>query len=370
MARTKAVYSSRKYQFGKRGMSKAYSGHTSIAAQGGETIPTPLADYFLELIRDSTFLMQEFKHVNMTADTFEIPKMTGKNSAYLIGEGLDMTTEGGSNQSSNSYSRTTWSSITLNAVKLGVLTGYSSELAEDSLISVANMTMIEAVKQMAEAIEQAWIWGDTTGAINSYAAGLPEKGFDGLVHQVPNSSAAPAGWTPVNTSHDNMIDAAQALLTRDHLSAFINKLELVTGSRKMDTMIIPPAIIGRFRDNIEFEDFQSVSHIGKEKAALLRGEVGDFYGVKIVASGFIPQGGQTSPATATGNYVSTAADTMILGYNKEAMLIGDRRALEIKKRHRFYQDVEEVRVLTRLAWETARAEYLAGIFDVKNSAVA
>ena len=31
------------------------------------------------------------------------------------------------------------------------------------------------------------------------------------------------------------------------------------------------------------------------------------------------------------------------------LIVGDRRALEIKKRHRFYQDVEEVRVLTRLA---------------------
>jgi hypothetical protein len=318
MARTKAVYSSKKYQFGKKGIEKeykvdkAYSGHTSIAAQGGETIPTPLADYYLDLLRDSTFLMQEFPHIKMTADTFEIPKLTGKNTAYLIGEGLDMTTEGGADQSSNSYSRTTWSSVTLNAHKLGVLTGYSSELAEDSLISIANMTMLEAVKQMSEAIEQAFIWGDTTGAIVTYTAGQPEKAFDGIIHQVPNSSAAPAGWTPVNTSHDNMVDAAQALLTRDHLSAFINKLELVTGDRKMHTMAIPPAIIGRLRDNVEFEDFQSISHIGG-KAALLRGQVGDFYGVNVVPTGFMPKGGDTTPATATTNFVSTAADTMILG---------------------------------------------------------
>ena len=139
MTRTKAVYSSRKYEFAKKGMSKAYAGHTSTAAQGGETIPTPLADYFLELIRDSTFLLQEFKHIKMTADTFEIPRMTGKNSAYLIGEAKDMTTEGGSDQASDSYSRTTWDSITLEAKKLGVLTGYSSELSEDSLIDVASI---------------------------------------------------------------------------------------------------------------------------------------------------------------------------------------------------------------------------------------
>lgn len=369
MSRVKAVYSSRKYEFGKRGMTKAYSGHTSVAAQGGETIPSPLADYFLELIRDSTFLLQEFKHIKMSADSFEIPRMTGKNSAYIIGEGKDMVTEGGSDQSSNSYSRTTWDSITLNAKKLGVLTGYSSELAEDSLIDVASMTMLEAVKQMGEAIEQAFIWGDTTGAIISYAAGLPEKAWDGLIHQTPSSSNAPAGWTPVNSSVDNIVDAAQSLLTRDIVSDFINRLELVTGNRKMDTMVIPPALIGRFRDNVEFEDFQGIQHIGN-KAALLRGQVGDFYNVKIVPSGFIPKGGDTSPATATGNYVSDATDTLVLGYNKEAMLIGDRRSLEIKKRHRFYQDVEEVRLLNRLALETQREQYLALIGDVKNSAIA
>jgi len=372
MARPKAVYSSRKYEFGKKGMSKAYSGHTSVAAQGGETIPTPLADYFLELIRDSTFLMQDFKHVSMSADTLEIPKMTGKNSAYLIGEGADMTTEGGSDGSSNSYSRTTWSSVTLNAQKLGVLTGYTTELAEDSLIGIGEMTMLEAVKQMGEAIEQAFIWGDTTGAIASYAAGLPEKGFDGLIHQTPYTTTSPvgSGWTPVNTSHNNIIDAQQALLTRDHLSELINKIELVTGSRKMDTMVIPPALIGRLRDNMEFEDFQSVSHIGENKAALLRGQVGDFYGVNIVASGFIPVGTATAPADADTTFVSNSTDTLVLGYNKEAALIGDRRALEVKKRHRFYQDVEEVRVLNRLAWEVVRPEYIAMIGDVKNSAVA
>lgn len=369
MAKTQSVYSSRKYEFGKRGMAKAYAGHTSTAAQGGETIPTPLADYFLDLIRDSTFLMQEFKHIKMTADTFEIPKMTGKNSVYVIGEGSDMITEGGSDGSSTSYSRTTWSSITLNAVKLGALSGYSSELAEDSLINVSQMTMMELVKQMGEAIEQAWIWGDKTSAIASFDTGFPEKAFNGIIHQTPDSSSAPAGWTPVNTSVDNIIDAAQALLTRDHLSELINKLELVTGDRKMHTMAIAPAHIGRLRDNVEFEDFQSIHHIG-EKAALLRGQVGDFYGVKIVPTGFMPKGGDTSPATATSNYVSTAADTLIFGYNKEALLIGDRRVLEIKKRHRFYQDVEEVRLLTRLALTTAREQYMALIGDVKNSAVA
>lgn len=373
MARAKHVYSSRKYNFGKNKMEKAYSGHTSIAAQGGETIPTPLADYFMELIRDSTFLMQDFKHINMTADTFEIPQLTGKNSAYLVGEGKDMTTESGSDGSSNAYSRTTWGSQTLTAKKIGVLTGYSSELKEDSLIDIASMTMVEAVKQLGEAIEQAWIWGDTTGAINSYAAGLVEKGFDGLIHQTPyigGTVPIGSGWTAVNTTHSNIIDAEQALMTRDHLSAFINKLELVTGDRKMHTMAIPPAMIGRFRDNVEFEDFQSVSHIGEGKAALLRGEVGDFYGVKVVPSGFIPAGGDSDPATATGKYVQNAADTMIIGWNREAAVIGDRRQMEVKKRHRFYQDVEEVRILQRLAFKVLRPEYIAMIGDVRNSAVA
>jgi hypothetical protein len=361
---------------------KAYAGHTSVAAEGGETIPTPLADYYLDLLHDSTWVRQVFQTIPMTNATLEIPRLTAGNTAYHQGEGTSMTTEAGGDGSSTSYSRTTWSSITLSVDKIGVLTGFSTELAEDSLINVAQMVMQNGAIAMAEAEESAFIKGQVLATGNNigglYTAGQPERLYNGLIPNVPWQSnsgvvqVSAAGWTSLNVANgDNIIDGAQALLTFDMLNDLLATIEDKAGNGKVDTIVLPPKLVARMRNPVEFEMFQSLDKIG-DKAALVRGQVGDFYGSKIISSGFMPRGTDTTPGDmddATNGIVTNSTDTVVLGFDSRAAVIGQRRGIEMKTRHLFYNDVEEVRFLERVGFSVLYPQWLGMIGDVKNAAV-
>lgn len=359
---------------------KAYTGHTTVAAEGGETIPTPLADYYLGLQHDSTFVRQVFSVLPIKdGSQLEIPKLTNGNVMYHAGEGLSMLTEGGADGSSTSYSRTTWSSKTVTVDKVGVLTGYSAELEEDSLINIAKMVIENGAIAMAEGEESAFILGSTqTGANqigNLFSAGQPEKLYEGLIQQVPYSGAVPVsanGWASVNTGDgNNIIDAGQSLLTFDHLNELLSIVEGKTGNGRMDTIVVPPKLVARMRNPVEFEMFQSLDKIG-DRAALIRGSVGDFYGAKIISSGFIPEGTDTAPGNmddATNGIVENSTDSIILGFDSRAGVIVQKRGIEMYTRRNFYQDVQEVQFLERVGFDVLYPQWLAMIGDVKNAAV-
>ncbi len=354
----------------KQLQNKVYAGQTSVAAEGGETVPTPLADYYMELLRDSTVLRQLFREIGMTAPTLEIPKQTGGMSLWKAGEGLDMSSEGGADATSDSTSRTTWGSVTLTNYKLGVLGGYTTELAEDSLIDIGRMVVENGALAMAEGEEKAWIWGDTGGDYFDYSAtpGKPAYLYDGLYHQVPGTSPV-AGKTAPDSSPSNIIDGGQDLLTFNELNDMLSRVEDQAGNGRIDTILVPPKILARMRNPVEFEMFQTIDKIGADRAALLRGQVGDYYGARVISSGHLPVGGATDPGTATANYVSAATDGVVLGFDSRAAVIGQRRAVELRTRHKFYNDLEEIRWLERVAFKVLRNEWTSMIVDVKNSAV-
>lgn len=359
-------------------LSKAYAGHTTVAAEGGETIPNPLADYYMDLLRDSTYVRNLAEIIPMSAATLEIPQLTAGNAMYVVPEGKDMNTEGGADGASSSYTRTTWASMTLTNYKVGVLTGYSTELAEDSLIDIARMVLSNAALAMAEGEEYAFIWGSTnTGAGelgNAYGVGDPEIKYSGLIQEVPYATSAGVvpvgmGWTSANTGKGDMvINAVQQLLTHNHLNEAKSLVEDKSGNGKVTDFFVPPKIVARMRSPVEFEGFQSLDKIGN-KAALIQGTVGDFYLSNIISHGMLPVGGKTDPQTTTAVFVDNATDGLIVGFDRRALVIGQRRAIEVRSRHKFYNDVEELRILERVAFKVRRPEWLVLIGDVKNSAV-
>ena len=170
---------------------------------------------------------------------------------------------------------------------------------------------------------------------------------------------------------DMVIDAAQALLTFDHLNDMMARIANQTGSGKLDNYVMSPNLIARMRNPVEFELFQSIDKIGA-KAALVRGKVGEFYGANIIQSGFIPVGTDTVPANmddATNGIVTNSDETVVLGFDSRAAVIAQRRGIEMKTQHDFHSDVEEVRFLERVGFEVLRPEWTVLLGDVKNAAV-
>lgn len=364
--------------YSNRVMTKAYDGQSSTAADGGETIPTPLADYYMDLLRDSTFVRQLGGTIGMTAKTLEIPKQLTGNTLYVVGEGKNLRSESGADGSSTAYSKSTMGSITLTNYKLGVLAGYTTELAEDSLIDIARFVITNGALAMAEGEEMAFIWGSSdtaTGQLgDNLTAGQPSVLYDGLIDQIPHSGDSPVGvlWTPEHTDNgDHIIDAEQSLLAQSHLNKAKAIVENEKGNGSITDFLVPPNIVARMRDPVEWENFQSLDKIGGQ-AALLTGGVGNFYNSNIISSGHLPTGDKTAvggyPQDASGIYVSGATDGCVIGLDRRSYVLGQRRGIEVRTQHNFDLDVEEIRFLERLAFKVRRPEWLVYIGDVKNSA--
>lgn len=376
----KKTFDARAYDYMRFG-TKAFAGQTTTPADGGETIPTPLAAYYMDLLRDSSIIRQMSEEIRMTAATLEIPKQLTGNELFVVGEGSNMRTEGGAGGAGDSMTKATFGSFTLTNYKLGVFAGYTTELEEDSLIDVARMVITNGALAMAEGEEMAFLWGSTNAGAgeigNAYTSGQPALKYSGIIQEVPYASNAGVvpigfGWTSPNTDKgDHIIDATQALLTFNHLNRAKAIIEDVKGNGKVTDFLIPPKILARMRNPVEFDMFQTLDKIGP-RAALITGAVGDFYGSLITPTGYLPTGDKTKvsgfPQNASGVLVDGATDGMILGLDRRAMVIGQRRDVSARSEHILNEDVEVIRWLERVAFKIRRPEWLVLIGDVKNAA--
>lgn len=345
---------------------KAYAGATSTAAEGGETIPTPLADRFIDLVEKDVFCRQLFRIEPMTSATKEIPIKTALESTFLIGEGVEWLTEAGATGAATAYSRGTWSSLTLTAKKFGNLSGYSSELGDDSLLNFAEVVMAGLARSLAEGEERAFLQGEQAGTTQGFGAGDPRYAFDGLIWHIYGDVGSTGNvWTPDNASPIMWADGGSLKLTAQQLNDMIARLE-EAGFRCSD-ILVRPKVRARMRDSTEFEQLQSMKDIGSQ-AALVKGFVGRYYTADLITSFFLPEGTSSGYAGTGSEFVTNSDDSMVLGIDRREPIIGDRKRIEIRKRHRFYQDIEEVRVTERVAFDVERPIGIAGINDVKLAA--
>src|SRR4029077_10220309 len=94
--------------------------------QGGFLVPEVLERAIIDLREDYGVFRQLARIRPMASDFVTIPRRTGGLTAVPIGEGSDIT-----------ESTKGWNNVNLTARKWAVLAKYSSELAEDAIISIA-----------------------------------------------------------------------------------------------------------------------------------------------------------------------------------------------------------------------------------------
>lgn len=127
----------------------------------------------------------------MSSDYDVIPRCTDGLTAYPVGDNVAIT-----------ESNKTWDNIGLTAKKWGVFAKYSSELAEDSVIAVADDLAEDMAMAFAEKEDDCAINGD--GTLASY------HGVYGFLTDLQTNRATLAGSTPATAAHDTYpeIDAA------------------------------------------------------------------------------------------------------------------------------------------------------------------
>ena len=132
-----------------RGILNAMS--TGSNPAGGFLVPEPLENAIIELREQYGAFRQNASVVQMGDAVMILPKVAGEVTSYWVGEAATITA-----------SDATVQQVKLDAKKLGVLTTMSSELSEDSVVSVAELLARSVAYSFAVAEDQAGFNGDGT----------------------------------------------------------------------------------------------------------------------------------------------------------------------------------------------------------------
>jgi HK97 family phage major capsid protein len=140
----------------------------------------------------------------MASDTKTVPRRSSGLTAYFVSDNSEVTA-----------SDKEWDQVNLVAKKLGVLAKYSSELAEDAVISIGDDLTDEIAYAFANKEDECGFKGDgtstyggITGVLNAVADGsryeaaggniafsdLDFADFEGMVGQLPQYAARNAKW--------------------------------------------------------------------------------------------------------------------------------------------------------------------------------
>lgn len=131
------------------GITKALSEGVNTA--GGFLVPTEMMNSIIDLREEFGVFRQWSQLVPMSSDTLNWPRRTGGLTAYFTPENTVGT-----------ESNATWDNVSLVAKKLMVLTRISTELAEDAVVSVADLMTREIAYAFAVKEDACGFNGDGT----------------------------------------------------------------------------------------------------------------------------------------------------------------------------------------------------------------
>lgn len=129
---------------------------------GGVLVPVEFERTLIDLREEYGVFRPNAKNVPMGSETKLIPRRTGGLTAYFIGEGQPGT------QSSK-----TWDNVQLVAKKLMVLVVYSSEIAEDAIINLADDLAGEIAYAFAQKEDACGFLGDGTSTYGGIVGVIP-----------------------------------------------------------------------------------------------------------------------------------------------------------------------------------------------------
>ena len=165
----------------------AYSTQTGF---GDEWVPDLWSQQIWHKARQDNTILPLFQAIEMPSNPFELPIEGADPTVYFVPESSDEAQLSFGSGNPIPDSKIGSGKVTLNAKKLALRVGFSSELVEDAVIPVLNIYRQQAVRAIADAIDNVLLNGDATngnsGNINSDHAAPPATAkylaMDGLRH--------------------------------------------------------------------------------------------------------------------------------------------------------------------------------------------
>ncbi len=152
----------------------AYSTQTGF---GDEWAPDLWSQQIWHKARQDNTILPLFQSIEMPSNPFELPIEGADPTVYFVPETQDEAHLSLGSGNPIPDSKVGSGKVTLNAKKLALRVGFSSELVEDAVIPVLNIYREQAVRAIADAIDSVLLNGDTTagnsGNINRDHAAPP-----------------------------------------------------------------------------------------------------------------------------------------------------------------------------------------------------
>jgi HK97 family phage major capsid protein len=271
---------------------------------GGNLVPpAEFEQTIIDLREEYGVARQNCTIIPMGRDMVTIPRLSTGTSAAFIAENASVT-----------ESNPTWDNVQMTAKKLAILTRMSTELAEDSAISLAEFLAMDMAKAFALKEDQCLFIGD----------GTPTYGnIYGLYNVLTNASGL-AGVAEAQGGNDDFID----LDATDLATILATSPEFARPNGKW---FCSAACFG-----IVFERLAAAA--GGNTIQTLSGAFAPAYlGYPIVIS-------QVAPADLTVGATYNNLPMLYFGDLKMAAVLGDRRQLTVALSSERYFDVDQIAI--------------------------
>lgn len=309
----------------------------TTAGTGGDFLPTPLANEFIDLVREKNFCRQLFRTFWMESKTRDVPKVLSAPEVYYE------STEG-----TEAYETTmTTGTIRLTARKMFAQLKLTEEVIEDAQLDFHQIVRDHFANALAKAEERAMLIGNPAATANASTPAAatsnnwftkdPRLAWYGLV----TLGSDIAGTLSDGDRAANRVYAQDGAMTPSIANQAMYNLGVY--GRSMDDLIL---FLNPWSGSQLLDDTKLVT-VDKygAKATIITGEIGRLYGrIRVIISAYIPD----------GYGIMT---------HKSNPMIGDRRKVKIKEEEIIQNDLRRIVISERADF---KVEYQDAICQIKD----
>lgn len=318
---------------------------------GDEWVPDLWSAQIWHKARTDNVLLPQFPSLEMPSNPYELATEGTDPTVSFVSESKDEAHLSLGSGNPIPDSKIGSGKVQLNAKKLALRVGFSSELMEDSIIPVLTIYREQAVRALADAMDTVILNGDTvttaTGNVNSDNA-IPTAGsvylaLDGLRKQ------------PIVTTSANAVDMVNVAPTLAKLRETRFKLATRYSARPQDLAWVVDG--GTYAKLLSLSEFLTVDKAGPH-ATILTGQIGFIDGVKVLLCAQMPLTEADGKVGAVNNR-GTALCVYTPGW-----YVGYRRRIAVSVDYIPYYDSYQLTATVRLAFASIDAAVTSALYNI------
>ncbi|MEM9954540.1 MAG: phage major capsid protein [Chloroflexota bacterium] len=330
----------------------AYSTQTGF---GDEWVPELWSQQIWNKARQENTILPLFRTIEMPSNPFDLPIEGTDPTVYFVPETQhenQLVLNGSNNPIPDSKIGS--GKVQLNAKKLALRVGFSSELVEDAIVPVLNIYREQAMRAIADSIDHVLLNGDdetgATGNINTDdgAANSTDRflAFDGLRK------------LPLVTNTANRIDMGNVAPTLAKLREARFAMQTKYSARPSDLAWIVDG--GTYAALLGLEEFLTMDKAGS-LATAQTGQIGFLDGIPVFISAEMPltmSDGKINTSTGTND-----RGTAVCVY-RPGWFIGYRRRIAVNVDYIPYYDSYQMTATVRLAFVNFNSDVASVLYNI------